>query len=283
MDIVRELESVLRTDRSSKAGRPYASCHMLPTEEPLPCVIICPGGGYEMTAEHEGLPIAESYARMGFHAIILQYRISPELFPSALIDLARTVAFLRFNARKLQIRPDALIICGFSAGGHLAASLGVHWDSEILRQVPGFDPKLSRPDGMILCYPVISFLSSVHAGSIRNLLGSESSDPKMLELLSCDRQVSSKTPPTFLWHTAEDTSVPAEHSMLFAKSLIAHDIPCELHIFPEGPHGIALANERTDIAKDGAFVYEHSSRWFDLSCRWIRECILKQRSEGPVL
>ncbi len=140
-----------------------------------------------------------------------------------------------------------MIVCGFSAGGHLSASLGVFWDREFVWEALGLTGEKVRPDGLILAYPVISSGEFAHRGSFEHLTG-RSGETKGEELLSLERQAGPQTPPVFMWHTAADGTVPVENSLLFAMALRKAGVSLELHIFPEGRHGLALASEET--AKD---------------------------------
>ncbi|MCC7496826.1 MAG: alpha/beta hydrolase [Bryobacterales bacterium] len=206
-------------------------------------VIICPGGGYSVLAmDHEGFQVADWYNRRGMAAFILKYRLGPRYHhPAMLNDAQRAIRWVRAHAAELGISADRIGIMGFSAGGHLASSAGTHFDEGEPSAADPVNRAGSRPDFLVLCYPVISFTTPyTHKGSMRHLLG-EHPDPKLVEFLSSEKQVTNRTPPTFLFHTDSDTGVPAENSVLFYLALRAHKVPAELHIYEQGPHGVGLA------------------------------------------
>jgi acetyl esterase/lipase len=196
-------------------------------------VIVCPGGGYgNLAMDHEGKQIADWLNNLGISAFILKYRLGPRYrHPAPLMDAQQAIRMVRTRAKELRVDPARIGIWGFSAGGHLAATAGTHFDGDG-----------TRPDFMILAYPVITFVeqSYVHMGSRRNLLG-EPFEPALAELLSNETKVTSRTPPTFLFHTDEDASVPPENSVLFYLALRKAKVPAEMHIYQNGKHGVGLA------------------------------------------
>lgn len=210
-------------------------------------IIICPGGGYTSRAEHEGEPVARFLNALGISAFVLNYRVAPYKHPCPLLDAQRAVRYVRFHAVDWNIDKKRIGILGFSAGGHLASTVGTHFDLGNAENGDPIERTSCRPDLMILCYPVITFKQPYrHSGSMVNLLG-EDPDDSLLTFLSNDLQVTKKTPPAFIWHTADDEAVPAENSLLFAKALSQHCIPYELHIFEHGNHGLGLANDDDSI------------------------------------
>ncbi len=200
-------------------------------------VIVCPGGGYHLKAPHEGEPVARRLNDLGLNAYVLDYRVNPDLNPSPVLDARRAISQARERATALGTKPDKIAILGFSAGGHLAASAGTMWDAAD-----------NRPDAMVLCYPVITFNRSGHVGSFFNLLG-ENATATQLGDFSLENRVDRRTPPAFIWHTADDTCVPVENALLMASSLAARQVPFACHIFPHGPHGLGLADEYPDIRR----------------------------------
>ena len=184
-----------------------------------PVVVICPGGGYEMTSDREAEPIAMQYLARGYHAVILRYSVAPARYPLALMQLAKTVAYLREHAGEFHIDTDKIILQGFSAGGHLAASLGVFWREKFISEALHTDAEMVKPNGMILSYPVITSGKFAHMGSFEALLGENSNDSEKRKKQSLEFQVTEDTPPTFLWHTVTDDTVPVENSMLFFRSI----------------------------------------------------------------
>jgi acetyl esterase/lipase len=224
-------------------------------------VIVCPGGGYgALATDKEGTQFAQWFNSIGVSAFVLKYRLGPKYHhPIELGDAQRAIRMVRARAEEFRVQPDRIGIMGFSAGGHLAASAGTHFDTVNAVAGDPIDKVSSRPDFLVLGYPVISFTTSyVHKGSMRNLLG-ENPDPKLVELMSNELQVTPRTPPTFLFHTNADTGVPPENSVLFYMALRKAGVPAELHIYERGPHGVGLA--QTD---------EALSTWPGRLAGWLR-------------
>jgi acetyl esterase/lipase len=206
-------------------------------------VIVCPGGGYShLAADHEGRQVALWLNSLGVSAFVLQYRLGPRYHhPAPLADAQRAIRMVRAGAVGWGVDPRRVGILGFSAGGHLASTAATHFDDGSPDASDPVERQGSRPDFAVLGYPVISFYApQAHAGSRRNLLG-EPADPALVELLSNERQVTSRTPPTFLFHTADDPVVPVANSLLFFEALRREGVPAELHVFPHGKHGVGLA------------------------------------------
>lgn len=206
-------------------------------------VIVAPGGGYGALAlDHEGRQVATWFNALGVSAFVLKYRLGPRYrHPIELGDAQRAIRLVRSRAGEFGVRPDRIGMMGFSAGGHLTATAGTHFDAGTASAADPVDRASSRPDFLVLGYPVISFDPAItHAGSVRNLLG-ESPDSSLIELLSNERHVTAETPPTFLIHTTADTAVPAENSVRFYLALRKAGVPAEMHIFEQGPHGVGLA------------------------------------------
>ena len=206
-------------------------------------VIVCPGGGYAALAyNHEGRQVANYLNGLGITAFVLKYRLGPHYHhPVELGDAQRAIRIVRSQAKDFGVSPDHIGIMGFSAGGHLASTAETHFDSGNPAAADAVDRASSRPDFAVLVYPVISFSTPyTHKGSLKNLLG-DNPDPKLVESLSSELQVSAQTPPTFLFHTNEDKGVPSENSVLFYLALKKNNVPAELHIFEKGPHGVGLA------------------------------------------
>ena len=181
-----------------------------------PLVLICPGGGYGYTSAREGEAFAMQFLAMGYHAAVLKYSCAPAVFPTALTELALAMRLIRDNAQDWNVAADKILVLGCSAGGHLAASLGTLWDEDFLARELGLgalEHEKIRPDGLILCYPVITAGEFAHRGSFQNLLGER--EKELAPLLSLETRVTQKVPPVFLWHTYTDASVPVENSLLF--------------------------------------------------------------------
>lgn len=208
-------------------------------------VIVLPGGGYAHLADHEGEPVARWLNGIGISAFVLKYRHHPYRHPAPLLDAQRAIRHVRANAKQYGIDPTKIGILGFSAGGHLASTAGTHYDAGDPSAADPIERVSSRPDLMILCYPVITFCEYRHHGSMRNLIGEDAPD-ELREYLSNERQVTSDTPPAFLWHTSDDPGVPVENSILFATALSKHKVPFELHSYESGRHGLGLALEHPE-------------------------------------
>ncbi len=260
----------------SKGHQPTLVTYVLGCSESLnqgkrrPAVLICPGGGYTRTSVREAEPIAVQMNSMGFHAFILYYSCAPAVFPTPQLEAAAAMVWIREHADEWKIMEDKVVIAGFSAGGHLAASIGTFWNQEFLYGVLGVKPKQIRPDGMVLCYPVITSGEYAHRGSFESLLGERDTDMELLEKVSLEKQVTKDTPRTFLWHTYEDGSVPLENTLLFAGALRKCQIPIEMHIYPRGGHGIALANEETQSMDGGNTIVPEAQNWIRMAGRWIQ-------------
>ena len=224
-------------------------------------VIVCPGGSYTaLASNHEGRQVANWLNSLGVAAFVLKYRLGPRYHhPIELGDAQRAIRIVRSHATEYGVQPDRVGIMGFSAGGHLASTTGTHFDTGNPGAPDPIDRAGSRPDFLILVYPVISLTTEyTHAGSLRNLLG-ETPDPKLKESLSSELQVTPQTPPTFLFHTNEDKGVPAENSVLFYLALRKAGVPAEMHIFERGPHGVGLALRDPQLAM-----------WPNLLANWLR-------------
>lgn len=236
-----------------------------------PAVIICPGGGYERCSDREAEPVAVQFLAMGCHSFVLDYTTGDAVFPTALIQLAKAVAYVRDHGEEWGIDERKIVLCGFSAGGHLAASLGVFWNkAEIYREAGEETGDAVRPDRLILSYPVITSGAFGHQDSFRNLLGEDYGETEAMELVSLEKQAGPQVPPVFMWHTDEDKTVPAENSLLFALALRKAGVSLEYHLFPQGRHGLSLAAD--DSAKPGEeYVVPCCQQWISLAKRWLME------------
>ena len=218
-------------------------------------VVICPGGAYRFLSPRESEPVARAFEAMGHRTSILNYRIrqagDPPLGLEPVRQLSERVARLRKEDPGVPV-----FVCGFSAGAHLAATLGVHWR----------DLGLERPDGLILSYPVITADEALcNAESIANIVAERDRD-----YFSLEKHVSPDTPPTFLWHTSTDESVPVENSLMFAMELKRAGVPFELHVYPFGVHGLSLATEEVNQPEEGRLPDPHVAGWIDVCGEWLR-------------
>ncbi|MDO5294483.1 MAG: alpha/beta hydrolase [bacterium] len=240
--------------------------YFLGTQSPLPVVVICPGGAYTWRSEREAAPVANAFNRNGYHAVVLNYTVEQEeeLLDTPLLDLCWAVKSLRKNAAINFIDPDKIIVCGFSAGGHLAASLGVFW-SDFTRFPTKEEQQLHKPNALILCYPVITAGAYAHRGSFLRL----SKDEATQKEYSLETKVQSTVPPTFIWHTMTDASVPVYNSILFAEALHQNKVSCELLIFPNGPHGLSLATKDVEDESHQRIADPHVARWFAQCLDWL--------------
>ncbi len=223
------------------------------------CFVILPGGGYGMRAEHEGKGYAEMLNDMGLNAFVCQYRVSPHRFPLPLADARRAVQFVRKNAAQFGIDPDKIAIMGSSAGGHLAALTSTYREAldpdvnDSIAQLPFL------PNATVLCYPVIWEIDDskiTHEGSYCNLLGDRVQE--MNAKVNPAKLVNETTPPAFLWHTSDDGAVNVCNSFRYGEALRNQGIPFEMHVFPEGPHGLGVAKDRPNI-----------HQWVNLLKNWL--------------
>jgi acetyl esterase/lipase len=221
---------------------PYIDAFLLNAKEPVGAVLICPGGGYEHLAEHEGAPVAQWLNACGYAAFVLHYRVAPYRYPYPLVDARRALCHIRFNSETYGLRADKIGVLGFSAGGHLAGSLATQRDpSGIPDDIDPVERMSSRPDFLILGYPVVTFSGRyANQASIQNLIGRVPKEEER-NALSIEKNIRPETPPTFIWHTAEDETVPVQNSLLLAAALQGTGIPMEMHIFSRGRHGLGLA------------------------------------------
>jgi len=209
-------------------------------------VLIFPGGGYEILAyDWEGTDIAKFLNGKGIAGIVVKYRLPSSVSQKdkhnvPLIDAQRAMRMVRSKASEFNIDRSKIGILGFSAGGHLAATLGTHFNNKVYEPIDAIDKESARPDFMALGYPVITFGEGTHSGSRKNLIGKNPSQ-EMMDRFSLEKNVTSQTPPTFLIHTSDDKGVPVENSLLFYKALKDADVSATMHIYPKGGHGFSLA------------------------------------------
>ncbi len=234
-------------------------------------VLLCPGGGYSRTSDRESESMALQFVAMGYHAAVLRYSVAPARYPTALLELAKSIQIIREHADQWHVDADKIVVEGCSAGGHLAASYCVFWKRQFIAEALGIAEKdveaVLKPNGMLLCYPVITSGEFAHRGSFENLLGER--EAELAEALSLEKQVNQDVPPAFIWHTFTDASVPVENSLLLVAALRRENISTEFHMYPKGCHGLALANELTVTAEGGAYEPDCSS-WISLAKTWLK-------------
>jgi len=224
-------------------------------------ILICPGGGYVMEAMNkEGYKVAEWLNKLGVTCFVLKYRHGNRYrYPAPFEDATRAMRIIRNGAAKWHLNKDKIGIMGFSAGGHLASTVGTHWDRGNAESKDPLKKVSSRPDFMILGYPVITMERPyVHEGSKHALLG-KYPDPKLVKWLSNERQVTAQTPPTFIVQATTDQTVPVQNSVMFYQALINHGVPAELHLYAKGHHGFGLAKNNPLL-----------SSWTTLCANWLR-------------
>ncbi len=240
---------------------PSIQFYQPPADKATPsAIVVCPGGGYGALAPHEGHDVAVWLNSIGITAVVLKYRLGPKYsHPSPMLDALRAIRYVRSKAAEWKIDPTRIGIMGFSAGGHLASTAATHFDGGNPKASDPIDKLNSRPDLLILGYPVITMTRPhTHNGSRKNLLG-ENPAQDLIDLMSNEKQVTEKTPPTFLFHTEDDKPVPVENSLLFAAALRKAEVPYELHVYQTGRHGVGLAKDNPAL-----------NTWPNLLENWLR-------------
>ena len=234
-------------------------------------ILVIPGGGYGCVCDdREGFPIAAAFVAKGMSAFVLKYSVGAAAKGhTPLIDASIAMSYIKSHADRFHINPKRVACVGFSAGGHLSGSLGCLWNLPGVAEKAGIAVGENRPIVSVMGYPVVSGVDSPHAGSFKNLIGDQNPDVEQLKKYSLELNVNEKTRPAFIFHTAADTLVPVQNSLTYARSLADNKIPFELHIYPYGPHGIALANEVTEL-NNPAWVVPEAAGWVDDAVRFIR-------------
>ena len=226
--------------------------------DPKGVVVICPGGGYQWLSPREAEPVARAFTQGGWAAAVVYYTVreTPEQPPLGTLPVRQLGEAVEMVKAQFPALP--CVVCGFSAGGHLAASLGVHWK----------ELGLPRPDGMILGYPVITAGRYAHRVAMENLAGT--GDP---EWYSLEQYVTAETPPAFFWHTVTDPEVPVQNSLLLAEALSAAGVRYEMHLYPRGVHGLSLATPEVDEPAKHRLADPHIAGWFPLCLEWLDDLI----------
>ncbi len=289
----------------------FLKCYILDTKEfheekKKPAVIICPGGGYLRTAERESEPVAIKFASYGYQVFVLKYNVyfgnkeRPDLknlpqpneksvYPQPLFDLAMAIRIIRNNAEEWFIDEDKIVLCGFSAGGNLVANMGVKWHEKFISEKLNVASEHFKPNVLILSYPITDYtlmkkefeknpkedLKEFWDMSNKAIFGKENPNEKELIDLSPTLHVSQDTPPTFIWHTANDSLVYSINSIMFGKALYEQDIPFELHIFEDGPHGLSLCDE-TSAGKE-EHINHRCKKWFEMAIDFLNNQFNKKQ------
>lgn len=238
---------------------PYMTAYIPDEKKSNGAVVIFPGGGYGMRAPHEGKGYAEFLARFGITSFVCEYRVYPHRFPLPLLDARRSVRYVRHNADKYGLDKNMIFVMGSSAGGHLAAMTSTYTQTIEFENADEIDNEDYRPNGQILCYPVIKLLGKgiSHLGSGANLLGDKQAE--MGEELSPDLIADENTPRAFIWHTFDDGAVNVINSLDYAKTLKNKNVEVEMHIYPHGSHGLGLAEDTP-----------HVNNWSSELIKWFK-------------
>ena len=250
----------------TKVSIPTLTPYLVPNSSAIAAVLVIPGGGYSGVAMgHEGDSIARAFNKIGVAAFVLKYRLPSDSIMvdktiGPLQDAQTALVTIRENAKKWGIDPNKVGVIGFSAGGHLASTLGTHFDKPAIEDKENIS---LRPDFMALIYPVITFGAYAHVGSRENLIG-KSPSQQLIDLYSNEKQVTAETPPTFLVQAEDDNVVPVQNALLFYDALLQNKIKAEMHIYPAGGHGFGLHNTTT---KD--YWFDRLKEWMDAN-GWLK-------------
>lgn len=233
----------------------------MPHYQVRPAVLVLPGGGYAYCSAREADPVATQFFAAGYQVFTLWYSVAPKAGNwQPMIDAAGAILHLRKNAVEFSLNPDKVVVCGFSAGGHLAASTAILWDAAPLRAALGIAGEEARPNAVVLGYPVVTSGPFAHVGSIDNIAGD---DKALRDMFSLENQVKPGLPPFFIWHTVTDASVPVQNSLLLVNALERCDVPYELHLFATGNHGMSVCTDEVNTPS------AHNATWVPLCMQWL--------------
>ena len=231
-----------------------------------PTILICPGGGYRDVSQRESEPIAMQFTAKGYNVLVLSYSCAPNRFPTQLREVAAAMELIHSNAEIWHCDPERVAILGFSAGGHLAGHYSTCFDCAEVREL---FPQSKAVKASVLCYPVITgYPPHRHLGSFANLTGHEEPTEEDMAKFSLENQVTEKTPPTFLWHTAEDKGVPPMNSLLYAQALAENKVPFTIHVYPFGVHGLSTVDEQT--LNEVTDKTRLAGGWIDELLKWLK-------------
>lgn len=258
-------------------GEGYLNCyipsnsHEICSNRKHPAMIVIPGGGYGFRSDRENEPVALQYIANDYMAFTLEYAVAPAKHPTMLVEAAMAVAYVRENADNLQVKSDAIACVGFSAGGHLCASIGNLFDSNELDAYLGEKKALCRPDAIVLGYPVISSNIETHWGTFYNLCGKD--NVELQHKMSIEKCVKEGSAPAFIFHTANDQAVPVRNSLVLADAYVEAKVQFSLHIFENGEHGLSLANKMVyGLDNFGKKVFSKDVyKWVEMSIVWLSE------------
>lgn len=248
----------------------YMLCY-LHDDRPRASVVVCPGGGYHVCAPHEAEPIALQYFAAGFNAFVVFYSLNDKaVYPLPILDVSRAFKIIRDNADEWKIVSDKIAVCGFSAGGHLAASLSTLWNNAEIMELSGCSKGENQPNAAILCYPVITNRFWMKfSGCLEKMVGDRPFE-ETAALLDCSKNTGPHTPPSFIFHTFRDNAVAIEESLSYINALASSDVPFEAHIWPNGVHGVGLGESDPDLCQ-----------WMPLSIKWLKRLWFKDEGEQP--
>lgn len=239
----------------------------IPLSELRPMVVVCPGGAYVYTSDREAEPIAIHFLNSGFNAAVVRYSVGNDAtYPDPLVDVSKALKLIRENHERYHTDPNKIAVCGFSAGGHLTAMMGVHWNRPEVIDASGCHNEENKPNALILGYPVVSGdYMFTHVQSIQNISGVKEGELSLeqKQFFSCDKNVGQHTPPTFIVHTMKDQAVPVRNALAFASALEENKIDFELHIFQNGCHGLSLSDRRT------TWVDNDMAKWPEMASNWL--------------
>ncbi len=242
------------------------------TKQTFPCTVICPGGGYWWCSEREAEPVALKMVGNSIAAAVVNYATGGQHYPLQMLEVLAAITYVRRNSGRLHIDPEKIAVMGFSAGGHAACTAGLFWQEKLAEETLGCAYGEDKPNGMILCYPVITSGKYAHRDSMICLLGDEPGEA-LLEKMSLEKQVTENAPHAFIWHTSEDGLVPVENSLLLAQALHEKNIDVEMHIYPKGHHGLSLCDETVTKKEDMSDAVRYCSDWVSHCVKWIKEIL----------
>lgn len=246
-------------------GATLTACLHSPDDRVRPAVLVFPGGAYRFCSPRENGPVTSRFFDYGYNVFALCYSVGEnarDLQPLA--EAAMAMLLLRKNAAEWRLDPKRIAVCGFSAGGHLAGSLGLLCHTPRLLERLGATAGQIRPDAMVLCYPVVSSGEYAHRESFFNVTGQQQGG-SLWDGLSLEKHVTPEAPPTFIWHTADDATVPVENAIMLAAALQQNKVPWEAHIFYKGGHGLSTCNDEAGTPNP------HCAHWLPLCAEWLAD------------